>query len=234
MGHSYRWRRGLILLFCVIFSSSLLCFSARADDVYQIVIKKQEEKKSYRWSLDEWLETKERFRWMDLWLAMHSSAPYEFYLGGDIKFSSGQGSSLNYRANFAAFASIVGLGLEREADPEKWNALFYLRVFGYHAQGTNITFHVGVRNQTQPVVFRSAFAGLSATIYIRKVFGVEGTFRHLFPATVGDSALTYQGNQYEGNAFIDFSYIRVYAGYLNQSDDSGERTSYYAGTRFFF
>ncbi len=34
-----------------------------------------------RWTLQEWLETKERNRMMDLWLAVNSPSPYEAMLG---------------------------------------------------------------------------------------------------------------------------------------------------------
>src|SRR2546430_2360434 len=55
---------------------------SRADDIYTIVVKKQEEKAKTRWNISDWLETRDKMRLMDLWLAIHSPAPYEFFLSG--------------------------------------------------------------------------------------------------------------------------------------------------------
>ncbi|MEK6580021.1 MAG: hypothetical protein AABZ55_12400, partial [Bdellovibrionota bacterium] len=48
---------------------------ALADEVYTFVVKKQEEKQKSRWSLSEWLDTRDRMRMMDLWLALHTPTP---------------------------------------------------------------------------------------------------------------------------------------------------------------
>jgi hypothetical protein len=56
------------LVACCVLSAA----SAVAGTVTTITVT-QEERKSQRWTLDEWLRTKERMRMMDLWLAIFSN-----------------------------------------------------------------------------------------------------------------------------------------------------------------
>src|SRR5690606_14405391 len=66
--------------------------AAHAEDVYEFVIRKQKQKESSRWTLEGWLAQRDRMRLMDLWLALHSPSPYEFYLGGEYRLISPEGS----------------------------------------------------------------------------------------------------------------------------------------------
>ncbi len=202
---------GLLFLAATFLASS----PAKADDVYQFVVQKQEKKQPGRWSLSEWLETRDRMRLMDLWLAIHSPTPYEFYLGGDYQFGKENGS-LSYNANsgkafIAAYASIFGLEAQKEFRLSEWVALFHFRLFGLHAQGTNITLQGGLRSLKDQATFLNPLAGLSITFYLFKHFGIGGLYRHYFNALQNDNGIAETGNRLEGEAFIDFSFLRVYA-----------------------
>ncbi len=199
--------------------------AARADEVYTFVVKKQEEKKKTRWTLAEWLDTRDRMRLMDLWLALHSPSPFEFYFGGDFRIA--EDAPNNWRMNAAAYASIFGIELQRGFSPRpEWLGLFHLRIFGFHQQATNITLEGGVRAPMTGSRTRNALAGVGMSVYLARYFGLDGLFRHHF----GDAA----GNHYEGGAFIDFSFIRVYGSYYSD-DSSGTNTSgAVAGTRIYF
>lgn len=59
----------IIAIFC--FLNSSLSFSEVV--VVKVIEKRQEERKSTRWSLTEWLRIKERIKLMDVWLAMFST-----------------------------------------------------------------------------------------------------------------------------------------------------------------
>jgi len=223
--------RSLALLFLCAVSVS----SARADDVYTFIIKKQEEKASTHWTLSEWLKTRDRMALMDMWLALHSPSPYEFYLGGDLQAASRTIGS-NYtamRAQAGAYASIFGLGIEREFAPINQSiGQFNLRIFGYHDQSTNITLHGGVRTRTSPSAFRSAITGVSMTIYISRFFGVDGEWRHYFAAAPSESSTSFVGNRFEGGAFIDFKFLRLYGQYFQETDI--ERSGVLGGARIYF
>lgn len=207
---------------------------AKADEVYTFVVKKQEEKKSTRWNLTDWLATRDRMRIQDLWLAKNLPTPYEFYLGGDYRFLSDPKDERDYRLVFAAYAKRFGLSVEKESEPGRLNALLHFRLLGAHNQSTNLTFHGGMRAQSDPATFRSGVAGVSLTLYLTKYFGVEGLFRHYFRATPNSAGGSFSGNQTEANAFIDFGFLRIYGGILKQPIDAERKSGYHLGTRLFF
>ena len=221
--------------FIVIFAFNFLELTSQADDVYTFIVKKQEEKASSHWTLAEWLKTRDRMALMDLWLAMHSPTPYEFYLGGDLQWAT-RTTGGNYtatRAQAAAYASIFGLGIEREFGPINQSlAEFNLRIFGYHDQSTNITLHGGLRSRTSPAAFRSGIAGASMTLYINRFFGLDGEWRHYFAAAPAGVSSNFVGNRFEAGAFIDFKFLRVYGQYFQETDV--ERTGALGGARIYF
>lgn len=222
----------LVLLLACVFADSI---PSRADEVYTFIVKKQEEKKSTRWNLADWLAQRDSMRLQDLWLSMHTPTPYEFYFGGDYRWLTDPKDQNDHRFAFGAFAKIFGLGIERETKPDRWNLLFLLRVFGLHNQSTNITLHGGLRSQSDPQGFRSGIFGGSFTLNLLRYVGVETTWRHYFPASSTGSMGTKQnGNQFEANGFIDFRALRIYGGYLKQAQDAGMSTGYQAGARLYF
>lgn len=222
------------VIFLALISDLFFSSPLQADEVYTFVVKKQEAKKNSRWNLSDWLITRDSMRLQDLWLSLHTPVPYEFYLGGDYRFVSSVNGERDYRMTFAAYAKIFGLSVEKESEPSRYNLLFNLRIFGLHNQSTNITLHGGIRSQKEPSEFRSAVAGASLTLYLSKYFGLEGVLRHYFKATPSTSGQTFSGNQTEANAFIDFSFLRVYGGVLKQPMDSNRELGYHLGTRLFF
>jgi hypothetical protein len=195
---------------------------AAADEVYTFVVKKQEEKAKSRWSLSEWLETRDRMRLMDLWLALHTPSPYEFFVAGAYQIGNlSTGGSYNASDfSVAAYASIFGLEFEREGGLDtRYSGLFHLRIFGFHYQATHIRLEAGVRNENNGagVGFQNALAGAGLVIYLGKYFGIEGLFRHAFDSTPNATGLAFGGNRYEGGAFIDFSFLRLYGKYGYES-----------------
>lgn len=227
-----RW----ILFFLItgILAASFLPARGRADEVYTFVIKKQEEKKSTRWNLADWLVTRDRMRLQDLWLKKHLPNPFEFYLGGDYRFVSSVKDERDHRFVAGAFAKRVGISIEAETEPDRLGAYFHFRLLGAHNQSTNLTFHGGIRSQSEPASFRSAAAGVSMTMYLTRYFGAEGAFRHYFAATPNSAGEDFAGNQLEANAFIDFKFLRIYGGWLKQPMDPGRERGAHLGMRLFF
>src|SRR6185295_348306 len=109
--------RKLVLLLAGLLAIGLGA-NAQADEIYTFVVKKQEQKAKTRWSLSDWLETRDKMRLMDLWLALHSPSPYEFYLGGAYQMAETKpGGRYNaYDLFFAAYASIFGIEVQRQAN----------------------------------------------------------------------------------------------------------------------
>jgi hypothetical protein len=189
--------------------------SASADETFTFIVKKQEEKKKTRWSLSEWLETKQRMSWMDQWLALHSPSPYEFYLSTEwLNPENGQG----LRLTLGAYAKIFGIEYSRETTtPDQWQALFKLRLFGYHAQGTNLTVDAGVSSSMGTAVTRQATWGLGMSIYFSKFFGFDGSYRSFLPAANAPLGITRSGERMEAGAFIDFDFVRIFGLYFTES-----------------
>lgn len=214
---------------------------AQADEVYTFVVKKQEEKRKSGWSLAEWIETRDRMRLMDLWLALHSPSPYEFFLSG--AYFSDQATpganATGFKFGVAAYASIFGLSLEREAreGTARYDALFNFRIFGHHAQTTNITLQGGLR-QVAPggatSSLRNPVAGVDMTINLTRFFGVQGAYRHYFEAAPNSLGQTYEGNRHDLGAFIDFKFLRVFGNYFKSGEEGVTRSGTLFGTKLFF
>ncbi len=217
---------------------------AKADEVFTFVVKKQEEKAKSRWSLAEWIDTRDRIRMMDLWLALHSPSPYEFYLRSDYRLSDSGGGDTGgkLRLAAAAYASIFGLEAEKTLSSEgSESVLFDLRIFGFHVQGTNITLQAGLRSEGNPAI-RSAAAGVASTIYVFKSFGVDGYWRHYFDSAPGAAGVKTSGGRYQVGGFIDFSFLRAFGSFFSESIDTvdasrltpSKHEGVLTGVQFFF
>lgn len=203
----------------------------RADDIYTFTVKKQEQKEKSRWSLSDWIDTRDRMRMMDLWLSLHSPTPFEFFLAAEYAFSNRTpGGPLNYlTASVAAYAQIFGLQFDLDLPPKnRWFASFHLRIFGWHVQATNITAEFGVRSQldTANQAFRNLYVGGALTLYLTKYFGVDGLYRYYFTSTPSTTGEVAGGSRLQGGAFIDFKFLRPYGYYffedtLNATSQSG-------------
>jgi hypothetical protein len=213
----------MVGLLAVVFLS--IPSSAEAASFYENAKKRQENKKRTRWTLAEWLATKERVRLMDQWLAMNTfDDPYEFYLGGDwtsltytTKTSTSETSEDRTvtRAYFATYASVFGLEGQYEVDSEQdtaWTAAFNLRLLGPSVQSTNVTLQYGVKSfvgEEGEDDINPQFAGVSMAIYLSKYFGVDGNYRFymLKHLPSGDYLV---GEAYQARAFIDYGLLQIY------------------------
>lgn len=215
--------------------------NASADDVFTVIVKKQETKKSTRWSLAEWLRTKERMKWMDQWLALHTPSPFEFYVGGAYEGGNPDpgGAYSTARFDAAAYASIFGLQVVREMSPlNHWLGLFNFRLYGYHNQGTNLTLHGGVRSQLGAGGIRNPVVGASMTVYLARFFGIEGLYRWHMKSTASDDGITNKGRRWEAGAFVEYSLLRFYGTWFSTREAWNglgvATTGFTAGARVYF
>lgn len=217
---------------------SLLCTlpaPAVADEVFTFVFEKQEQKSHYDWWLQDWLETQNKIRIMDLWLSLHSPSPYEFFVDGEYRAPT-NGSTLPFnhgQLSAGAYATLVGLEADQTlgAAQSETRVLAGLRVFGFSQQGTHLNLLGGLVNRAgQPESTRSATVGTRLNLHIFRYAGLDASFYHDFPATPVPTGST---NQYSLGAFIDFSALRVYGEYFSSSDPSSP-TGFGTGIRLFF
>lgn len=212
-----------------------------------------------RWTLQDWLEQKDRSRIMDLWLNMNSPSPYEFEVGlwqnsysTSISSPASQTNYISTQGNISAYAQIFGLTAEYENNiKEQYNDVigkFDLRLMGNSIQNTNLTFHLGQRTRamsylaTNPQV-KNSFAELSLCMHLSKFFGITGGYRVYQPATDPTINQSVAGTLSEGGLFIDFKAVRVFGSWFEDlqvntpttgSSTSTIRTGYRSGVQIFF
>lgn len=198
---------------------------AQIEGQYDVTVKKHEEKKKARWSLDEWLAQKDRNRMMDLWLAQNSHhSPFEFYLEGhslnyNLMYADGTHDNHNtYGGMFAAYAGLAGLRGGYEGDQEartKWSGSFNLRLLGRALQDTHVNIEWGLQGLTEKdsnsaeQKYQNQFGGVEMDLYLTKYFGLEGVYHKILP---GSSNLDREmdGESEKAGVFIDFGPYRFF------------------------
>ncbi len=228
-------RRGILLLGLFFVMSS----PVRAEEKYTFIIEKQETKAKHRWSLSDWLETRDKMRLMDLWLAMHSPSPYEFYLGAAYKSGnlSPGGGYRGWDFTFAAYAYLFGAEVQYQTAnlENRILALVNFRAFGVYNQATNLTFQVGQKQSNRGAGgYWNTVAGANFTLYIAKNFGTVLLYRHTFSRATG---LAASQDQAQMGAFIDFNFVRLHADYMMETEVGNPAFSYsgfQVGTRLYF
>lgn len=214
-------RLGLLSLVALSLTFSFVEPVFGQSDVYEVMVKKQEKKKSSRWTLQEWLATKERIRWMDLWLALHSSVnPFEFFIGASqsqTEYSDDSDTSLEdfdgTQFHGAAYASITGLEVylhhDKDADERK-GVQFNLRVFGNAHQSTHLNIFYGYEEWTlQARDYARPFWGGQLQLYLTQFFGIRGNYKS-FSEDQSHNGFFIEGDQLKLGAFIDFSFLQIF------------------------
>lgn len=192
-------------------------------------MQRAEARESKRWTLQEWLEQKNRNTLMDQWLMMNSPSPFEFSIAGSsLSYKTmvdNPTSELSYSSSFgefAAYAQSVGLSLEYENNQQEIfndvSALLNIRLLGNSLQSTSVTLSGGQRTRTTSslspeVQVKNTLAQLSLQAYLTKYFGIEGTARNYFP--VNDSTFgQVSGSRYEAGLFIDYKAFRIFGSWF--------------------
>ncbi len=191
---------------------------------------KSQAKEGSRWTLQDWLAQKQKNNLMDQWLLMNSPSPFEFYLSGasnSYAFQKNLETKESYISNsgsLGAYAQSFGLTGDYENNiQENYNdvtGLLNLRILGSSLQTTSITLHVGQRTKQyleagQKESVRNLVGQLSLQAYFTKYFGLQGSYRHFFPAdhaTLGQVS----GTRIESGIFIDFSALRIFGSWSDE------------------
>ncbi len=211
-----------------------------------------------RWTLQEWLETKDRNRMMDMWLAMNTkSSPYEAMVGASYKSTRvdigtpGETSYTSADGYLTLHASIIGLSFEHENNVQDQfqdvNGMLNLRVFGNSIQSTYLTFHYGQRTRTftdtsPGRAFKNQFGQVSLQLYVTKYFGIDGIYRQYLPAAEESLNQEMRGTLSEAGLFIDFKALRVFGSWYQDTeiiksagvDTTTSRNGTKAGIKLYF
>lgn len=212
-----------------------------------------------RWTIVDYLAQKRSVQLMDQWLAVNRSKElFQFSFGGgpltyDYKTTTGTASttvsktSLSYKA--ALYVSIFGLEGEYEKtnhDLTSYGGAFAIRLLGTSSQDTHLTAKYGIRTQIDESSsphekWSNQFAEGSLQIYLVKMFGLHGDYRHYFPDE-SSSGVDLQGHRTTAGVFFDIGLVRIYGDYFREAlkYDNGAtvtekaRDGYEYGARFYF
>ena len=179
-----------------------------------------------RWTLQEWLETKDRNRMMDLWLSMNSASPFEAMVGASYKSYLREVDTPKSQTSFnsvdgvvIAHAHIVGLTGEFENNTQEnytdLTGMLNLRLFGESIQSTYLALHFGQRTRTYTSFspqhdYKNQFGQVSLQLYLMKYFGIDGYHRIYIPGINDNQKEEMTGTLSEAGIFIDFKALRVF------------------------
>jgi len=183
---------------------------------------KVEVKKKTRWTLADWLETKNKMSLMDAWLAANTSSHlFEFYLGGYYKeFTDNNTGQIAIKDNstgysLAGFVSIFGLNLDFEEEDENGNnylrAAFILRLLGQAEQGTRLNLFYGqerVESEAFTENFDIPFYGASLRMYILSFLAIQGKYL-LYQKTDLPNQIQLEGKSWEYGVAIDLGPFQI-------------------------
>lgn len=194
-----------------------------------------EAKAAKRFSLQEWLENKERRSLMDMWLSINTPTPYEFMIGGSLLQYDYVSTTNNiattqryksYDGEVHAYATLVGITAQYQNNTEEGfndvTGQFNLRIFGSSTQSSNITLHYGLRTRTAfdgSYRLNQMYPAVTLQIYLMKLFGIYSNYRSYMATTesfYGDTT----ADELNAGLFIEYGIIRVFGNYYNERQNS--------------
>ena len=208
-----------------------------------------------RFTLQEWLEGKERRNMMDMWLSINTPSPYEFVISGALQNYNLETASAGvtaaqlksvYTGELSAYATFVGASLEHTNNqPENFSDLtgiFNVRVFGNTVQGSHLTLHYGLRTRTsENYRLNQPFPAITLQIYLMKFFGIQGNYRDFGTFTESFYGASKM-NEVTYGAFIEYGDLRLFGdvyqerqnSILNNVETTFRREGARLGIKFYF
>ncbi len=210
----------------VMFVLMILGTSASLADTGKSFDQRTSQRETKRWTLQEWLDTKDRNRMMDLWLSMNSASPFEVMVGAayksylrEIDLPKTQEKFTSVDGSFTAHAHLVGITIEHENNTQEnlndLSGMLNLRLFGESIQSTYLALHFGQRTRTYTNFlphhdFKNLFGQFSLQLYLMKYFGIDG-FHRIYSASRNIAAKEeLSGSLSEAGVFIDFKSLRIF------------------------
>jgi hypothetical protein len=192
---------------------------------------KVEKKAAQRWTLQEWLQQKERNRWMDQWLMMHTPTPYEFAL--EVKSLSYTLTSdavhpqhRTVSGSFTAYATMVGLEFQNNNNASEGiidnTGLFHIRILGAADQGSHLTLSFGQQTRhfnNLNLPLRSQYLGQTdLTLYFNNHVGLKALHKSFYPLTNDVNYGDVTGYWQSVDIFIDFAALRIFGGAYREKE----------------
>lgn len=215
--------------------------------------KRSEQRAMQRFTLKEWMESKDRRALMDMWLSINTPSPYEFALTGTflqywLDTNGTKTQKKSAEGSIDAYATLIGITAQYQNNlEENFNdvtGIFNLRVFGNSQQSTLMTFHYGLRTRTDgnnTYRLNQTFGAATLQVYLTKYFGVQGHYRLYQPVSepfYGDTI----ADELNAGAFIEYGPVRIFGDWYEERQGSKllnvdsyiKRTGTKVGLKLFF
>lgn len=245
----------LIIFFIITFTPS----KSQAEGLYEYIDRKQAEKKKSRWTLADWMATKERNGWMDQWLALNTAPNFlDFNIsvgGGKLTPTIDDVQAVDEKTvegSLGLHFNIIGLEgqyKESEGHHKSRTGIFHLRIMGQSTQSTFIAVQYGIHLLTDDTYgkYDYDFLGVYANFYFLPYFGATGGYRN-YLTTINDSlGIKSDGRRVDAGAFIELGALRLYGNYylevlefrgtnpgISGGKDKREETGITYGLQLFF
>lgn len=206
-----------VLLLMIYLFSSLLC---RADDIFIIFAKKEEEKKTRGFNLVDWLSTKKRIALMDQWLALNTSAvifeslweigqsDYDLKKNDEIENEKNKGTM----GHVGAFVTIFGVEYAyHQMDTEDIEDLKgSLRLLGSAYQTTHLNLEYGQKKWSidQGDTYKNPYLGGHLNFYLLNFLGLEAHYKE-YQEHESKLGKKVSGDYFSYGGFLDLSFIRM-------------------------
>lgn len=190
-----------------------------------------------RWTLQEWLEQRDRNRMMDLWLSMNSPSPFEFMIGishlstkYDTVPATTESNNVSLAGELHAYAQFVGLTVEHEnnakAGVSDLGGMLNIRLLGNSLQNSSLTLHGGqLIRKTDTEELKHLFAQAGLQMYFTKYFGLEASYRALQPTRSDTQNADINGTLTKAGLFIDFKSIRIFGNWYQDISTAKDVTT---------
>ncbi len=244
-------------LFCLIIY--LFSHVAMAETIWEYVDSKLEKKKFKRWSLSSWLYDKEKFALQDQWLAMNLDNDglfFEMYLdyaksNFDVDTANNENESTSgFSSEVAAYLAFLGVNYRYEEYDTHYShkeLALNLRIIGSSHQSTHLILSYGSREFTgvdDTEEFTQPFYGGDISLYLLPFLGFDGRYRIYSRVEADDGTYEMESKRSQWGAFIDVSFVRIFAYQFEENfdftvlgsgaDDKRQTKGTAAGMRLYF
>lgn len=215
----------ILVIFFILYGliSNSKSYAQYKPQFWQNMQKKQEFKKTTRWTLTDWLDTKKRMNLMDQWLAMNTQPKdsFEFYIEGSKIHETRKHLLIQEDENYYQFKTGLSLwflgldyGNQRIKNNQREEELrASLRLLGSSSQSTYLKIFYGIRNIDDYLQddLTHSFYGATVQAYLFSRVGGFAEFSQFSESESKTSIYKFNGQRMSYGAFIEINVIRIYA-----------------------
>lgn len=223
-------------LFICVFSCGLLHPAAAQETgpaIFVIFPERQKERRASRWTLSDWLGTKQKIAEQNMWLSAHTNKlPIDLTLGLDSRagglsgveadvYLLSLGIKLRYERPWSAMEELWPAPATRIEDPgsQSGEVDLQLRLFGGNVQNTNLIIRGTYEydHYYDLSVGNGPYAGFGVgpelQIYFAQWLGLRGEWRTRFlRKNIANRAQEFSGKTYWVGAFLEMGSLRFEVG----------------------